>query len=444
MAAYAFPTGTNYSRATAPGDGVYSALTATREAHPRKITSQSERDDSLSRAETKDPVRVFVISAPGLEQILASEIRKSGFRGAETVEGGVSLTASLKQVYELNLQLRTASRVIVRLAEFHASTFHELERRARRVRWSEYLRPGSRARFRVTCRKSRLFHSDAVAQRFAESVLKQVPGVVVASTPRGPDDVVDGDELDTGHEQLFIVRLTHDNCVVSADSSGQLLHRRGYRQATGKAPLRETLAAAMLIGSGWDGRAPLIDPMCGSGSITIESALMARRIAPGINRAFAFQDWPSYESTKWESLVARAREQIQPAVGPIMGSDRDAGAVQSAQANAERAGVSESVTLEVRAISAVDFPRSRGWIVTNPPYGVRVGERHALRNLYAQLGKTIRSRAHGYTLGLLSADTMLESALGIPLTQVFRTRNGGIPVRFLTSRADDATDERNR
>lgn len=298
----------------------------------------------------------------------------------------------------------------------------------------------------MTCRKSRLFHSDAVAQRFAESVLKQVPGVVVASAHRDTADVdvVDGDESDTGHEQLFIVRLTHDNCLVSADSSGQLLHRRGYRQATGKAPLRETLAAAMVIGSGWDGRAPLIDPLCGSGSITIESALMARRIAPGISRTFAFQEWPSYDSTKWESLVAGARELIQPAMCPITGSDRDAGAVRSAQANAERAGVSESVLLEVRAISAVDFPPSPGWIVTNPPYGVRVGERSALRNLYAQLGKTIRSRAHGYTLGLLSADTMLESALEIPLTQVFRTRNGGIPVRFLTSFREDATDERIR
>ncbi len=356
----------------------------------------------------------------------------------------MGLTASLEQVYELNLHLRTASRVIVRVAEFHASTFHELERRARRVRWSEYLRPGSRARFRVTCRKSRLFHSDAVAQRFAESVAKQVPGVVVASARRDPADIADSDESDTGPEQLFIVRLTHDNCVVSADSSGQLLHRRGYRQATGKAPLRETLAAAMLIGSDWGGGAAMVDPLCGSGTITIEAALMARQIAPGINRVFAFQEWPSYESTKWESLVARSRDQIRPAAGPIIGSDRDAGVVQSARANAERAGVSESILLEVRAISAVDFPPPCGWIVTNPPYGVRVGERRALRNLYAQLGKTIRSRAHGYRFALLSADTMLESALGIPLTEVFRARNGGIPVRFLTSLPEDAADERNR
>ena len=351
------------------------------------------------------------------------------------MEGGVSISGPLEQVYALNLHLRTASRVIVRVAEFHASTFHELERRAKRVDWSRYVRPGSRARFRVTCRKSRLFHSDAVAQRFSESIAKQVPAVVVSSTDRDALDNPEGDDAAEPQEQLFIVRLAHDNCVVSVDSSGQLLHRRGYRQATGKAPLRETLAAAMLIGSGWDSTATLIDPLCGSGTIPIEAALMARRIAPGMNRAFAFQNWPSYERAKWESLVEKSRDEVRTAPGSIMGSDRDEGGVKSARANAERAGVSDSVLLEVRAVSDVDFPAGGGCVVTNPPYGVRVGERRPLRNLYAQLGKTLRSRAPGYTIGLLSADTMLESALDIPLTEVFRARNGGIAVRFLTGRA---------
>lgn len=346
------------------------------------------------------------------------------------------MSGTLEEVYALNLHLRTASRLIVRVAEFHASTFHELERRAKRVDWSQYLHPGSHARFRVTCRKSRLFHSDAVAQRLSEAVAKQVPGVLIASADRDPPDGLEGDDAETATEQLFIVRLTHDNCVVSVDSSGQLLHRRGYRQATGKAPLRETLAAAMLIGSGWDSTATLIDPLCGSGTIPIEAALMARRIPPGINRTFAFQNWPSYESAEWESLVEKSRDEIRPSTGPIMGSDRDDGVVKSARENAERAGVSDNVVLEVRAISNVDFPAGGGWVVTNPPYGVRVGERRPLRNLYARLGKTIRSRAGGYMIGLLSADTMLESALDIPLAEAFRARNGGIPVRFLTGWAN--------
>jgi putative N6-adenine-specific DNA methylase len=352
------------------------------------------------------------------------------------MEGGVSVTGTLEMIYALNLHLRTASRVIVRVAEFHASTFHELERRAKRVDWSQYIRAGLNVRFRVTCRKSRLFHSDAVAQRISESVAKQVSGVVVSSPDKDARRSHEGDDTDTGQEQLFIVRLTHDNCVVSVDSSGELLHRRGYRQATGKAPLRETLAAAMLFGSGWGSTATLIDPLCGSGTIPIEAALMARRIPPGMNRAFAFQNWPTYEIGTWKSLVEKSRDEIRPATGSIMGSDRDAGSVKSALANAERAGVSDNVVLDVRPISAVDFPAGSGWVVTNPPYGVRVGERRPLRNLYAQLGKTIRLKAPGYTVGLLSADAMLDSALGIPLAEVFRARNGGIPVRFLTGRAD--------
>jgi putative N6-adenine-specific DNA methylase len=380
---------------------------------------------------TKNPFQIFVISAPGLEQVLASEIQNLAIADLDLVEGGVNLAGSLRELYELNLHLRTASRVIVRVAEFHASSFHELERRAARIKWSEYLRPGSRARFRVTCRKSRLYHSDAVAGRLAESIAKQVAGVSASSAHAALSETADADEVGDGPAQLFIVRLTHDNCVVSADSSGDLLHRRGYRQAIGKAPLRETLAAAMVIGSGWDSSVPLIDPLCGSGTIPIEAALIARRIPPGMNRAFAFQEWPSYDGGKWESALAKSLDGIRPAASVIIGSDRDAGAIQSARANAERAGVSESVKLEVRAISAVDFPPAPAWIVTNPPYGVRIGERRSLRNLYAQLGKTIRSRARAYTVALLSADPMLESAVDIPLTEIFRARNGGIPVRFV-------------
>jgi len=411
--------------------GVYSALNCAASGATCKITSQIEQDDSLSRARTKNPLSIFIISAPGLEEILASEIRNLGIANAEAIEGGVNLAGSVERLYELNLCLRTASRVIVRVAEFHASSFHELERRAKRIEWSEYLQPGARARFRVTCRKSRLYHSDAVAERFAESLAQQVAGVSISSTNSTSPENAEMDEVDDVPAQLFIVRLTHDNCVVSVDSSGELLHRRGYRQAMGKAPLRETLAAAMVIGSGWDSSVALVDPLCGSGTIAIEAALIARQIPPGMNRAFAFQEWPSYDSMKWKATLARSVDRIQPSASVIMGSDRDAGAIQSARSNAERAGVSEIVELDVRAISSVDFPPAPGWVVTNPPYGVRVGERRTLRNLYAQLGKTIRAKARGYTIALLSADAMLESALEIPLAEVFRARNGGIPVRLV-------------
>jgi putative N6-adenine-specific DNA methylase len=379
-------------------------------------------------------MRMFAVSAPGLEAIVASELHQMGNCDAAPVAGGVNFSGDLAQLYDANLNLRTASRIVVRVDEFHASSFHELERRAKRIRWDEYLVPGARVQFRVTCRKSRLYHSDAVAQRFSEAVAKQVQGVVIGAAAAGSADDSDVDVEDSTSAQLFTVRLAHDNCVVSVDSSGDLLHRRGYRQAIGKAPLRETLAAAMVLGSGWDGRSPFIDPMCGSGVIAIEAALIARQIPPGIGRAFAFQDWPSYDETLWGSVKGK-RLHATPLgkIGAILASDRDDGVTKSAESNAARAGVTEDIQFESKPISAIEPPRAPGWIVTNPPYGVRVGDWGPLRNLYAQIGNVVREKARGYAVGLLTSDSMLESQLRLELEEVFRTRNGGIPVRFMKS-----------
>ena len=380
-------------------------------------------------------MQMFAVSAPGLEIIVASELHQLGHCDAKPVVGGVNFSGDLAQLYDANLNLRTASRIVVRMDEFHASTFHELERRAKRIRWDEYLSPGSRAQFRVTCKKSKLYHSDAVAQRFSEAVAKQVKGVVVGASTKESADEGDAETDDSPPAQLFTVRLTHDNCVVSVDSSGALLHRRGYRQAIGKAPLRETLAAAMVIGSSWDGRSPFIDPMCGSGVIAIEAALIARRIPPGIGRAFAFQEWPNHDSALWESVREKAQKRKEiGAIGSILASDRDDGVVKSAESNAARAGVLEDIQIETKPISAISPRETPGWLVTNPPYGVRVGDRGALRNLYAQLGNVAREKAKGHTLALLSSDSMLESQLRLELEEVFRTRNGGIPVRLLKGR----------
>lgn len=342
--------------------------------------------------------------------------------GAEIQEGGISFSGSVAQLYNANLSLRVASRVIVRIAKFHADSFHELERRAKKIPWNEYLASNTSVRFRVTCRKSRLYHSDAVAQRFLDAINARVGGV---SSEKADDEEPD----DARPSQLFIVRITHDNCVVSIDSSGALLHRRGYRLASGKAPLRETLAAAMVLASGWDPARPLIDPMCGSGTIPIEAALIARRIPPGLNREFAFQAWPNYEESTWSWISAK--EPFTGAIGAILASDRDDGVVKSALENSQRARTQNDIHFETKAISAVDPPGGPGWLITNPPYGERVGDPGSLRNLYSQLGKTLRSKAHGYSVAMLSADRKLEAAMKIPLEAEFRTTNGGIPVRLM-------------
>ncbi len=339
--------------------------------------------------------------------------------------GGVALRGELAGVYAANLHLRTASRVLVRAAEFHASTFYELERRAKRVPWTAFVSPRATVEFRVTSRKSKLYHQRAVAERLAAALQHAVPNVRVAAA--GGEDDAGGAEV-----QRFVVRLVHDECTVSADSSGEHLHRRGYRLATAKAPLRETLAAAAILGGRWDPATPLIDPMCGSGTIPIEAALITRRIAPGLGRRFAFERWPGFDDIRWQRLVAGARERILPgAPAPIIGSDRDAGAVEAATANAARAGVLDQIEFRRATISGVDPPPGRGWIVTNPPYGVRVGERQALRNLFAQLGNVLRRRWPGWCLVMFSAQRELDRQVGLRLEPVLETTNGGIRVRLV-------------
>jgi putative N6-adenine-specific DNA methylase len=361
----------------------------------------------------------FAAAAPGLESLVAAELRALGEAQSvvvgETEPGGVSFRADRTGLYAANLHLRIASRVLVRIGAFHASAFHELERHAARLPWREFVPSGGPVAFRVTSRKSRLYHQDAIAQR--------VLGVAGGATPATSEE---------GAAQQFVVRLFRDECTVSADASGELLHRRGYRLATAKAPLRETLAAAMLVGAGWDGSAPLVDPMCGSGTIPIEAALLTRRIPPGMARRFAFMRWPGFDESLWERLVGQARERVVPRASvPILGSDRDAGAVSASVANAERAGVGGDIEWRRAAISAMAPPPGRGWIVTNPPYGVRVGERRGLRDLYAQLGNVAQRCCPGWEVAFLAAHPELERQTGLEQTVRFTTENGGIRVRLV-------------
>lgn len=371
----------------------------------------------------------FAIVAPGLEPLALAEAHALGLPAElETGGGGIAWRGDLRSVLLANAGLRIASRVVVRLARFEARSFAELERHARQVPWASVVAAGGAVRFRVTCKKSRLYHSDAVAQRLADAVTRALPGVRA-------DGASDADE-DAPHDdaaQLFVVRMLRDQCTVSADSSGALLHRRGYRQATAKAPLRETMAAALLAASGWDRTSPLVDPLCGSGTIPIEAALAARGTAGGNERTFAAERWPGVSRTLGHRIRAELSQRASAGPAPaIAGSDRDAGAIEAAKANAERAGVSERVAFVVRPLSAAEFPPvGRGWVVTNPPYGVRVGDADRVRDLWAQLGHVLRARARGWRVALLSPDQALERQLGVPMRMLAQTSNGGIPVRLV-------------
>jgi putative N6-adenine-specific DNA methylase len=343
----------------------------------------------------------------------------------------VSFSGSLEGVVRANMWLRTASRVIVRIASFRAQAFHELERLARAIPWDRYVTAGNPVRFRITSRKSRLYHTGAIAERLTDAIAHRL-----GSAPAVESSGTDEDEGVVSPAQLFVVRVVHDAFVVSADSSGVLLHQRGYRQAIAKAPLRETLAAAMLIGSEWPGTMPLVDPMCGSGTIPIEAALIARRIAPGLKRSFAFEHWPEFG----DGILDRVRDEALSAglprcPAPIQGSDRNAGAITASRANATRAGVDEDIEFFVRSLSAMEVRESApGYVATNPPYGVRVGEAMKLRDLYARFGQVLRRSCPGWHLSMLAANARLAGELRLELDARLQTQNGGIPVKLLVGK----------
>jgi len=386
-------------------------------------------------ARRSEPYRCLAVTPPGVEELTAAELTALGISLRRTFRGGVEFSASDRQLYAANLWSRTATRIIVRVARFVAPSFADLERELAAVPWDRWIPPGATPEVRVSSTSSRLYHTDAVAER------------VVAAAGGGPRAAGSGPAA----APLVVVRMVHDRVMVSVDSSGAPLHQRGWRLDSGPAPLRETLAAAMLLASGWDGRSPLVDPLCGSGTIAVEAALLAAGRPPGGGRRFGFQEWPTFAPGTWASVTAsppRGRAAVaddhevgragrddvtgDQGVSPmIRGSDRDGAAIAAARANAARAGVGRAVGFSTAPLSSVaPDGGASGWIVTNPPYGKRVGS-DDLPRLYAQLGEVLRERFGGWTVALLVADPGVARAANLPLTTRLRTVNGGIPVHLL-------------
>jgi putative N6-adenine-specific DNA methylase len=186
----------------------------------------------------------------------------------------------------------------------------------------------------------------------------------------------------------------------------------------------------MIVGSGWDGVSPLLDPFCGSGTIAIEAAQMAHRIPPGVKRHFAFMDWPNFDRISWNALLSDPRSTHPTTFPRIIASDRDEGAIRAALANAERAGVGNCIEFTSRAISAIEPPPGPGWVVTNPPYGLRTKANLDLRNLYAQFGRVLRAKCSGWQVTLLCSSIQLLHQTGLKLDKEIPLMNGGIKVRL--------------
>lgn len=369
--------------------------------------------------------------SPGLEKLLAAELTALGLTPKAIEPGGMSAAMSPAQLFAANLHTSIAGRISVRIGKFHASEFWELEKRAERLAWHAWLPKGSTIGFRVTSRKSKLYHNDAIAERLGALISARVPGVAVLEAVEGDDEDREATHAKAAPSQLFLLRLVNDEVTISVDSSGELLYRRGWRQETAKAPLRETLAAAMLAASGWTGGTPLHDPFCGAGTIVIEAARRARRIPAGWDRAFAFERWPTFDAALWREVRAQAEAAILPRLSTrLLGSDRDPGAVRAALANARRAGVAKDVKFAEADIR--DLPPAEGThIVANPPYGIRVGEGGDLAPLYGALGRLAQAREACLTF--LSPEHALTQATLLKCRTAWRTTNGGIPIECLTN-----------
>lgn len=344
---------------------------------------------------TPDPFEIFLTTLPGLEETLCAEIRAKGFRQPKPVPGGVILQGGWPEVWRANLWIRGAGRVLARVDRFHVTHLAHLDSRARQVPWASLLRRDVPFRVEATCAASRLYHSGAVAQRIATAIRETL----------GAPDAEDG--------ILVRARIEHDRCTISLDTSGEPLHKRGYKEAVNPAPLRETMASLFLQQCGYDGREPVLDPMCGAGTFVIEAAEIAARLNPGRQRHFAFEQLANFDAEAWARM--RAVQSQRPPAADCHGSDRDAGAVAMSRANAARAGVAEHAHFRQCTISDAAPPEGPpGLVMVNPPYGTRLGDKAALVPLYRALGQVLRQRFSGWRVGLVTGEPSLAQATALP------------------------------
>jgi putative N6-adenine-specific DNA methylase len=368
----------------------------------------------------KHPENFFAIVAPGLEAACARELAVLGLAELEIVPGGIGFSGRLADLYRGNLHLRVASRLVVRFARFRCRAFPDLYRTAARLPWGRFLHSGTPLQCRVTCRNSRLIHTGRVAETLQAAAAHALGQPAV---PAG------------NHGQLLLARVVDDIVELSIDSSGELLHRRGYRTSVAAAPLRETLAAGILRLLGWQGEEPLADPLCGTGTFLLEGALLAANRAPGLQRQFAFMAWPGYRPGLWSQLCHEAQRAERPLAATILGGDLDAEALAATRANLAQAGFETEVVLRQGPLAALPVKPGSGLVVCNPPYGKRLVTGEPLADYYARLGRDLQRAFPGWRKALLCPDPALALASGLPLREMAQLVNGGLRVWLYATEA---------
>jgi len=365
---------------------------------------------------------IFLATQPGLESLLHQEVIERGFERPKITGGGVTIWGGWEDVWRANLTLRGASKVLARIGEFRAFHLAQLDKRARKFPWSDSLMPGHRVRVEVvTNRKSKIYHAGAAIERI-ERAIKEEFGAEIAETMEDADIIIKA-------------RIDDNNIRLSVDTSGVGLHKRGYKQAMGKAPLRETMAALTLRGCGYDGTEPVLDPMCGSGTFLIEAAQISRNIMAGRSRSFAFEKLASYDAKAVQAI--RDNWTMRESHEKFYGSDRNVNVIGFSKANAERGDVLDMCEFKPLPLSKVNRPDgSAGLVMVNPPYGARIGKKKDLFALYTTFGEVMRDRFSGWRVGMITSDTKLAEATKLPwLPRSAPIAHGGLKVKLFRTKA---------
>ncbi len=373
--------------------------------------------------------RMIAQTLHGLEDVLRTELVKLGARDTERHNRAVSFTGDLGFLYKANFMLRTAVRVLVPIASFQARNAEEFYMGVKRIRWDAHMantdtfliKCNLNARWADNSQFLALKAKDAIVDRFREK------------TGRRPSVYLHDPTL------RIHIHVVNEHCTVSLDSSGGSLHERGYRQDTNAAPLNEVLAAGMVLLSGWDRQMPLVDPMCGSGTLLIEAALLAANIPPGYYRAkFGFELWPDFDADLWEKIRGAMIERITDASPVLLGGDINRITLRKAQDTVRAAKLEDAITLRHSAFADLEAPEGQGMLIMNPPYGERM-DQHGIGRasddeeidaLYTMIGDTLKHRWSGWTAWVLTSN--LEAAKRIRLTPGKRVQlyNGPLDCRY--------------
>lgn len=363
---------------------------------------------------------LFVTCPRGLEAPLSQELEQLKCQDIRAVDGGVACKGGMEQVYRINLHSRTASRVLLRLTKSGYRSEQDIYKAAKNIRWTDWFDLEQTFKVKVEGKRAQVKSLDFVGLKIKDAVCDVFRDACGARPSVGkirPDIRIHAfiDERDI---QIFI------------DTSGEALFKRGYRQDTGEAPMRENLAAGLLLLAGYDGSQPFQDPFCGSGTIVIEAAWIATRRAPGLMRRFGFEKLKNFDAALWKKLQHEAETQIRPAPAPISGSDNDRHMIRAAVANAQAAEVNTFIRFEVKDAQDTRPNGEGGILISNPPYGVRLAEVQALQALYPQLGAWLKQHYAGWLAGMFTGDRDMPKFMRLSPKRKIPLYNGNLDCRL--------------